>query len=103
VNVVRTPTGTAIFSVSTDPFQKHVHTFERAGRYNVTCDVHPGMQATLIVTATPYVVVVDDSGAFTIADVEPGTYTLRIDGGGDVVERRVEVAGGRVDVGPRSG
>ena len=99
VNVVRTPAGAQIFSVSTDPFQKHVHTFEREGRYNVTCDIHPGMQATVVVTVTPYVTLADDTGAFQIADVEPGSYVLRVAGAGGNSERRIEVSGARVDVG----
>jgi plastocyanin len=98
VNVTRTPSGTAVFNVSTDPFQKHVHAFDREGRYNVTCDIHAGMQAFLIVTRTPYAVVVDDSGAFTIPDVRPGAYLLRIAAAGETTERKVDVAGARMNV-----
>jgi hypothetical protein len=99
VNVTRTPSGTEVFNVSTDPFQKHEHAFDREGRYNVTCDIHPGMQAFVIVTATPYAVVADDSGVFSIPDVEPGAYTLRIAAAGGTTERKVDVAGARLEVG----
>jgi plastocyanin len=99
VNVTRTPSGTEVFNVSTDPFEKHVHTFDREGRYNVTCDIHAGMQALVIITRTPYAVVVDDSGAFSIPEVQPGAYTLRIAAAGGTTERKVDVAGARLDVG----
>jgi hypothetical protein len=91
VNVNRIPTGTEIFNVATAPYQKHVHTFDRPGRYAVACDIHPGMLATVIATTTPHVAVADAAGGFQFTDIEPGTYTLRWSGSQDG-EKAVTVA-----------
>ncbi|HEX6214844.1 MAG TPA: plastocyanin/azurin family copper-binding protein, partial [Vicinamibacterales bacterium] len=45
VTVMRRGTGAEVFNVSTEPQQKYVHTFDRVGQFDVTCDIHPGMQA----------------------------------------------------------
>ncbi len=98
VNVVRSRTGTAVFSVSTDPFQKHIHTFDRTGQYEVSCDIHPGMQASIVATDTPYVAVADERGSFTIADVEPGSYRLVLSRADGETERSIEVSGPRTEI-----
>jgi NMD protein affecting ribosome stability and mRNA decay len=98
VAVVRSPTGTRVFDTSTSPYAKYEHTFDREGRYDVTCDVHPGMRATIVATTTPYALVVDQSGRFTFADLEPGTYKLTLSGTRSL-QRTVEVTGDRVDLG----
>lgn len=97
VHVARRPTGTTILSVSTDSYQKHVHTFEQAGYYDVSCDIHPGMLATVAATSTPYNAIADDRGNFTIYDVEPGSYRL-VAAGATRSERMVEISGARTDV-----
>lgn len=99
VAVVRTPTGTRIFDTSTPPFQKYEHTFDRAGRYDVSCDVHPGMRATIVATEAPYAAVVDGSGSFAFDNLEPGRYTLTVSTGARSADRAIEVANARVDVG----
>jgi plastocyanin len=98
VAVARSPTGTKIFDTSTSAYEKYVHTFDRAGRYDVSCDVHPGMRATIIAATTPYVTVVDGSGRFRFADLEPGPYTLAVSGTRSL-ERKLEVTGGEMDLG----
>lgn len=40
------------------------------------CDVHPWMQAWIVVQDHPYFAVTGADGAFSIAGVPPGTYTL---------------------------
>ena len=40
------------------------------------CDVHPWMQAWIVVQDHPYFAVTGTDGTFTIAGVPPGTYTL---------------------------
>ena len=47
VSVVRRESGSEVFSVGTDPHQKYVHTFDRFGEFDVTCDSHEGMEATV--------------------------------------------------------
>ncbi len=50
----------------------------RAGVIPVYCNIHPQMQAYIIAVKTPYYALTNDSGAFSIANVPPGTYTLKI-------------------------
>lgn len=44
----------------------------------VQCDVHGWMRAVLVVTEHPYYALTDAGGSFTIADVPPGNYTLKL-------------------------
>jgi plastocyanin len=98
VTVHRRGSGTEVFNVGTEPAQKYVHTFDRIGQFDVTCDIHPGMQATLIASPSPYATVADDGGRFTIADVKPGSYKLNLTYEGRTVEHPLQVAGPRTDV-----
>ena len=98
VTVTRRPTGTEIFNVGTEPHQKHVHAFDRVAQYDVTCDIHPGMQATIIATETPLATVAGDDGRFTIANVKPGKYKLVVTFEGRSLEQAVEVSGATTDV-----
>ncbi len=92
VIVVRSRTGRSVFNASPPPFQKYVHTFAEAGMYFVSCDIHPGMRATVVATTTPYAVVADSSGAFSFADVPPGFYKLTMLADRADVERTIEVS-----------
>lgn len=98
VIVKRSASGANVFHVSTDPSDKYVHTFDRAGRYDVSCDLHLGMAATIIVTTSPYHAVSDASGNFTIPNVEAGTYKLIALVSGQSLERTIEVTGPRTEV-----
>ena len=49
VSVTRRGSGTEVFNVGTEPRQKHVHTFDRIGQFDVLCDIHEGMSAIVIV------------------------------------------------------
>lgn len=44
----------------------------------VTCDAHNWMEGWWYAVANPYYAVTDAGGHFTIANVPPGTYTLRV-------------------------
>jgi plastocyanin len=99
VTVVRTRTGAGVFNISQNQGDVHTHTFEEAGEYDVTCDVHPGMRAIVVATTTPHTVYADGSGAFALPNIEPGQYKLRVAAEGRVTERLVEIAAGRVDLG----
>ncbi len=76
VIVVRNPTGRGVFNESPSPFQKYVHTFNEPGVYSVSCDIHPGMRGTVVVTTTPLAVMAERSGTFAFADVAPGSYKV---------------------------
>jgi hypothetical protein len=98
VIVKRSASGANVFHVSTDPSEKYVHKFDRAGRYDVSCDLHLGMAATIIATTSPYHAVSDASGNFTIPNVEAGTYKLIALVSGQSLERTIEVTGPRTEV-----
>jgi plastocyanin len=99
VTVVRSRTGTGVFNISQNQGDVHTHTFDAAGEYEVTCDVHPGMRATIVATTTPHAVYADARGAFSFASLPPGPYRLRVAAEGRESERVVEVAGAQMDLG----
>jgi plastocyanin len=49
--------------------------FDKPGLSRLFCNIHPNMAAYVMVVDTPYFAVSDEKGAFTVADVPPGTYT----------------------------
>ncbi len=52
--------------------------FEKTGCSPVLlCNVHPEMEAFVVVLQNPYAGVTDKTGAYTIADVPEGKYTLK--------------------------
>ncbi len=50
--------------------------FDKPGVYTQLCRVHPEMESFVVVFDTPYFATTDKTGAFEIANVPPGTYTL---------------------------
>ena len=54
------------------------YTFMNPGVAAMLCNVHPEMEAFVVVVETPYFAVTDKDGNFTIKDVPPGEYTLKI-------------------------
>ena len=99
VIVNRRAAGNSIFTTSIDKGQRYTHTFERAGEYTVTCDLHEGMLAIIYVTTSPFSATVDPAGNFAIQEVPPGEYTMTtvVPGGGST-ERKITVNPGRTTV-----
>jgi plastocyanin len=87
-----------VFNVATTAFGSYEHKFE-PGYYNVTCDIHPTMRASILVTATPYTATTSADGGFTIKSVIPGKYNLTVYAGATPVTRSVEVKSGQTDLG----
>ncbi len=71
--------------------EKYVHTFRQAGVFDVSCDVHAGMWAQIVVTSTPYAVVARPDGTFEIPNVVGGTYAATVYAGARTIERQVDV------------
>jgi hypothetical protein len=103
VYVTRNSGGAAELNVSTDPGQSYTHTFDRAGAYEVSCDIHPSMRASLVVVDTPHAALADDFGTFLIMNVPPATYNLTTVLGDKTTARTVEVHGAHVDLGASGG
>ena len=98
VTVMRRGSGAEVFNVGTEPQQKHVHTFDRIGQYDVTCDIHPGMQATLIAAPSALTTIAGNDGRFSIPNVKVGAYKLSLTYEGRTVEQPLEVTGARTEV-----
>lgn len=78
---VFTPAGCAgSFNLGTWPKgQFKTHTFDNANCFiPILCNVHPDMQAWIVVLQNPYFVQTDSSGNYCIKDIPKGTYTLKI-------------------------
>ena len=106
VNLRHVDTDLVVLDADTDPAETAHYTFEESGGYDVTCNVHPGMTAFVFVSPTPYAVVADLDGEFTLSGVPPGSYTLTVWSTDTalVSERAVEVGEGptELEAGPAS-
>jgi len=100
VRVVDSGSGSTLFNVATPENGHYDYRFEQNGFYDVSCDIHAGMAAFLIVTSTPYAVVADKDGRFSISGVPQGSYklTLWTVDPSKRVERVVEVGGSMAEI-----
>jgi plastocyanin len=53
------------------------YTYAKSGVYRQLCNVHPEMEAFVVVLDNPYFAVTDEAGNFRIKDVPPGTWTIK--------------------------
>ncbi len=53
------------------------HTFNKLGDAVILCNVHPEMEAHVLVLQNPYFARPDSSGKFRIANVPPGDYVIK--------------------------
>jgi hypothetical protein len=99
VRVDYSDTKTPIFNVATPPWGMYPHTFDKPGFYNVSCDIHTAMRATILVTDTPYATQAGQAGNFRFENVVPGSYKLKGFVGEEPVEKIVQIAGSRTELG----
>lgn len=52
--------------------------FRKTGVCYIFCNIHPEMTAVIVVVDTPYVVVTNATGKFTIPNVPPGRYRMTV-------------------------
>ena len=52
--------------------------FTREGIVRIFCNIHSTMSAVIVVLKTPYFAATDRDGSFSIPDVPPGEYRLRV-------------------------
>jgi plastocyanin len=89
-----------VFDVSLYPpgSTRSVH-FRRPGIVRVFCNIHSSMSAVIVVLPTPYHATTRADGAFEIAGVPPGEYTMHVfheraaPSALAALERRVEISG----------
>ncbi|MHB8875649.1 MAG: beta-sandwich domain-containing protein [Myxococcaceae bacterium] len=79
-------TGHNVFSPDGEKFDLGVFTKDqsrkypitREGAYTILCKMHPSMIAYIVSLQNPHFAVTSDDGSFTIPDVPPGEYTLKV-------------------------
>lgn len=98
VRVKDDETKESAFNVAIPTGEKYTHTFARDGFYDVGCDIHPGMSAQILSTSTPWTVVADPSGSFTIAGVPNGPYKAVAYSGVTKIEKEINVTAGATTV-----
>jgi plastocyanin len=98
VNVKEDATNAQAFNVVIPPGATFSHTFKEKGFYNVGCDIHSAMSATIIATSTPYTALAEEDGTFALPDVDPGAYTLTVYAGAEPIVRNVDVQGPRTQI-----
>lgn len=94
VRVKDEETKESAFNVAIPTGEKYTHTFLRDGFYDVGCDIHPGMSAQIVASASPYTVLADTSGAFSIANVPNGPYKATVYAGAQTIEKDINIAAG---------
>ena len=110
------PAGSSVAFPNQDPFRHNVfsnslagpfdlgltprgsatrNTFRRAGAYAIYCNIHSRMSAFVIAVGTPWFTQPGANGEFSLANVPPGRYTLRVwhERGGEA-SRPIEVGSG---------
>ena len=74
-----------VFGVGADEFNlgnwtrgiMREHTFNKLGEVSILCNVHPEMEAYVLVLQNPYFAQPDSNGKFRIANVPPGEYVIK--------------------------
>lgn len=54
------------------------HVFDKPGAAVLLCNVHPEMEAWVVVLPTPYFAMTDETGSYSLEGVPPGEHTLNV-------------------------
>lgn len=98
VRVKNEETKESAFNVAIPTGEKYTHTFKHDGFYDVGCDIHPGMSAQILSTTSPFAVIADPAGAFTIPNVPNGPYKAIAYAGAQTIEKEINVAAGSASI-----
>ena len=87
------------FGIGADEFQlgtfgqggMREHTFNKSGEVSILCNVHPEMEAHVLVLQNPYFARPDSNGKFQIASVPPGDYVIKAWYAGKTKKQSVKV------------
>jgi Polysaccharide lyase family 4, domain II len=78
-NVKTDPGSKTTFNIAQPKFRKKIEkSFDSPDIVRVECNVHGWMHAVLVVSGNPYYTLTDAHGAFKLANVPPGKYTLKL-------------------------
>lgn len=88
-----------VFGVGADEFNlgnwtkgiTREHTFDKLGEVTILCNVHPEMEAYILVLQNPFFAQPDSSGKFRIAGVPPGEYVVKAWYRGKIKKQTVKV------------
>ena len=88
-----------VFGVGADEFNlgnwtkgiMREHTFNKPGEVTLLCNVHPEMEAYVLVLQNPYFSKLDSDGKFRIANVPPGEYVVKAWNRGKTKKQTVKV------------
>ena len=94
VRVKNDETRESSFNVAIPTGEKYTHVFKQDGFYDVGCDIHPGMAAQIMSSSSPYTVLADAAGAFSIPNVPNGPYKAIAYSGANRIEKEVNIAAG---------
>lgn len=78
VHVIDIRTRDTAFNVATPITGAYEYVFESASVYDVSCGIHPSMAAFIVATESPFTVVAENDGAFSLPEVPPGDYTVTV-------------------------
>ena len=92
---VKDSAGESLFNIATLMDSRYDFTFDREDSYDVVCNTHTEMQANILVVSSPYAVLAERDGTFTVLGVIPGAYTVTVLHGQTRTERNVEIVAGR--------
>ena len=91
---VRNSAGESLFNVASLNGSSYTHTFEVGDEFSVICNTHTEMFADIMVVDSPYAVVAERDGRFSVPDVVPGRYTATVIFAKDRREHEVEIVAG---------